>query len=194
MSYKFVRIRGIEEQGNPGTWYLVGDSLEVIKEHFNSYGKEYFKDGVDSYIAWLDRGMLGHIEHKFASLVQITCQLHQNKPWIIVATEIENEMLRNRINGFLKGENQYLGKNMAVLIDNPYIEITDEMIKDSLVYPDDEDEMAMENVRYTQWPGGYHWYCKVGKLDVVDKNGEQKWNSKEEAKEASEWFISQYKK
>jgi hypothetical protein len=34
-------------------------------------------------------------------------------------------------------------------------------------------------------------YCfvKIGKLDVINENNNQKWNSKEDAKKAAEWYI-----
>jgi hypothetical protein len=33
---------------------------------------------------------------------------------------------------------------------------------------------------YKQWPGGKHWYCSVGGVGI-EIDGEQKWNSYEEA-------------
>jgi hypothetical protein len=37
-----------------------------------------------------------------------------------------------------------------------------------------------------------HWYAKIGSFDVVDQFNNQKWNSKEEAKEAAVWFVKNY--
>lgn len=37
--------------------------------------------------------------------------------------------------------------------------------------------------RYIKWPGGTHWYCKVGPEDVV-VDGEQKWDTKRAAQRA----------
>ena len=42
------------------------------------------------------------------------------------------------------------------------------------------------------WEGGQHYYAKIGKLDVLDKNGNQKWNTKEETIEAAKWYIEKY--
>ena len=38
--------------------------------------------------------------------------------------------------------------------------------------------------------GGYHIYAKVGKLDVVDESGNQKWNTRQEAEDAARWYIA----
>lgn len=185
--YTFVRIRNKNEKNSNGSWYLLGDSIETIKEHFNTYGKAYFKEGVDDFIAWLDRGKVGHYKSKFAYLIDITSQL-RNKPWIIVATELENEILRSRLNCYFKEETQYLGREMAVLIDNPLIEILETRVKNELVYPDDE-KLSLADVRYLQWNYGKHWYAKIGKFDIIDEYNNQKWNTKEEAEEAAKWYI-----
>ena len=39
---------------------------------------------------------------------------------------------------------------------------------------------------------GEHYYAKIGKLDVVDEQGNQKWNTKREAEAAARWYIEKY--
>ncbi len=36
---------------------------------------------------------------------------------------------------------------------------------------------------------GNHWYAKIGKLDIKDKDNNMKWNTKAEAEAAAKWFI-----
>ncbi len=73
-------------------------------------------------------------------------------------------------------------------------EIVEERFEDKLVYPI-ESHVRLEDVRYIQWNmpdlniKGTHWYAKLGKRDVVDKDGNMKWNTKAEAEKAAEWFI-----
>lgn len=53
----------------------------------------------------------------------------------------------------------------------------------------------ISNVRYLKWGeqyNGFHIYAKIGNLDVVDKHGNQKWSSHEEAENAAKWFINKY--
>ena len=63
--------------------------------------------------------------------------------------------------------------------------------KDELVYP--TETVTLKDARYMQWNmlgnQGEHWYAKVGKRDVYDKDGNMKWNTKAEAKKAAKWFI-----
>lgn len=189
MEYTFVKIRSVIDKESKGTWYLLADTVDTIKEHFNVYGKAYFKEGIENFINHSDK--MGHYTSRFAYLISITMMTPENQgvPWPIVATKIENDMYQSRLNGYLEGRKQYLGKEMAVLVDNPSIEIVETIVKDKMVYPDDE-KLTMDDVRYLQWYGGKHWYAKVGKLDIVDKDGNQKWDTKKEAEEAARWFIN----
>jgi len=41
-----------------------------------------------------------------------------------------------------------------------------------------------------RWGGGEHWYAKIGIIDIVDENGNQKWNTYGEAKQASLDYIN----
>lgn len=193
MSYTFAKIRNKGKENDKGYWYLLADSINTIKEHFNTYGKSYFKEGVNAYMDWCKKGKTVHYVHKFPYIVEVTAQLPENQglPWVVVATKVENLMLQSRIELFNKGTKFYLNKEMVVLVDSPILEITNMIIKDTMVYPDDE-EMTVKDARYIQWDNGIHWYAKVGKFDVVDKDNNQKWNTKKEAQEATKWFIANY--
>lgn len=50
-------------------------------------------------------------------------------------------------------------------------------------------EEIKNEVRFHQWPGGTHWYATVGFDDVVDAEGNQKWDTKKKAIEAVDWYI-----
>lgn len=195
MSYTFAKIRNKGKENDKGHWYLLADSINTIKEHFNTYGKSYFKEGVADYFRYLSIGGVGHYEHRFPYIVEITAQKPENQglPWVIVATKVENLIYQAEINLFNKGVKFYLNKEMVSLVDNSTLEVIETVIKEKLVYPDDE-KMSLDDVRYIQWDNGTHWYAKVGKFDVVDKDNNQKWNTKKEAQEATKWFIENFDK
>ena len=50
MKYTFVRIRSIGDTKSCGTWCLLADSVETINNHFYTYGKDYFKEGINDFI------------------------------------------------------------------------------------------------------------------------------------------------
>ena len=37
---------------------------------------------------------------------------------------------------------------------------------------------------------GTHWYAKIGKRDIHDSEGNMKWDTKEEAENAAEWYLA----
>ncbi len=45
-----------------------------------------------------------------------------------------------------------------------------------------------KDIRTIKWPGGKHWYAKIGDIDVV-VDGDQKWNTKAAAQKAAERFL-----
>lgn len=60
------------------------------------------------------------------------------------------------------------------------LEILDTHMVDKFILPTEE-------VRIIQWPGGEHFYAKIGNQDVV-VNGKQKWDTREEAEAAAKKF------
>ena len=125
------------------------------------------------------------------AVAQVNRVIEETGAKFVVATKVENTMLQSRIELFNKGTKFYLNKEMVVLVDSPILEITNVIVKGTMVYPDDE-EMTVNDARYIQWDNGIHWYAKVGKFDVVDKDNNQKWNTKKEAQEATKWFIENF--
>lgn len=50
--------------------------------------------------------------------------------------------------------------------------------------------LPMDSLKFSQWPGGSHWYAHYGVEDVVWK-GQEKWSSKELAENAGqEWLAA----
>jgi hypothetical protein len=52
-------------------------------------------------------------------------------------------------------------------------------------------EKTIENrIKLFRWFEGKHWYAKIdGEIDVVDKRGNQKWNTSEQAMKEAKEFI-----
>lgn len=65
-------------------------------------------------------------------------------------------------------------------------EYDEEVWSEELTYP---YEYNYDDVRILQWPGGHHWYAKIGSMDIVDKYGNQKWSDKSYAIEIAKRFC-----
>jgi len=55
--------------------------------------------------------------------------------------------------------------------------ITETKTRENFIFPSEEE------IKIMKWPGGKHWYAKIGEQDVV-VNGKQKWNTKKGAQDA----------
>ena len=61
----------------------------------------------------------------------------------------------------------------------------DEVWKEELEFP---YEYQYENCRFLQWPGGRHWYVKIGSIDIGDDWGNYKFSDLSYAQEvAKKW-------
>jgi len=52
-----------------------------------------------------------------------------------------------------------------------------------------EYKFTSEDIVISKWPGGSHFYAKIGTIDVVDKDGNVKWNARWEARKAAVDFL-----
>lgn len=186
--YHFVRVADKDEPDN-GTWLLAADSEEVIMDHWTTYCAAVMKEGMQQIVGTIMGTYRKHYTNYWAGLVHQMVQIKGGHP-AVVATELENEALATRLKSFRDGHEIYLNKIMGVVSIVPPFTIVEEDWSDKLLYPD-ERELDLSNVRYIQWPGGEHWYAKVGSLDIVDEFNRQKWDTKAEAEKAARWFLSE---
>lgn len=190
--YKFVKVERINPSENDhSVWYFSPDSIEQIKEHWRKYPASVIREGSRKVAHRIfENGKLGvsHATNEFEEAIQ---RIHPFTENFLISdmVQIENIAYNNRINDFVQGRTIYLTKGMPVVtIDTRFYHIIGEVYKDELTFPD-EERPSITEVRYIQWDGGEHWYAKIGNLDIVDINNNQKWNTKEEARKAAEWYI-----
>lgn len=109
-----------------------------------------------------------------------------------IANNMYLEAFRNRIDDVAKGP-IYLEdgvRQFGYTESNPYYEIVEHVYSDTLEYP--FDKPTFDKVKFIQWPDGKHWYAKIGHDDIVDENGNQKWNSRIDAEKAAYLYIKKY--
>jgi len=201
--YHFVKIK--RKGGNEnGCWYFHPQTEEQLIEHFKKVIGGEIKAGIDDWVK---------SSHKIADSSKPEgywiYHAHPVTPWSRVVTslleieggtfldasvKLENQLLNQRVSTFRRGKDMYLDNGVVetrLLSDD---EIVEERYEDNLIYPV-ETHVRLEDVRYMQWNmpdlniKGTHWYAKIGKTDIVDKDGNMKWDTKAEAEKAAEWFI-----
>ena len=82
----------------------------------------------------------------------------------------------------------YVQKSGGWFVDTEYcVAMKDDVVvTDKLFFPD-----ALDKPRYLKWPGGTHYYVKIGSEDIV-VDGVRKWDSRELAEKAyKKWRKAQ---
>lgn len=201
--YRFVKIRRKGAEGN-ASWYFKPNSEEQLLEHFNKIFGAEIRDGVRDHFKGTHlvadkskpEGYWVYHEHPttpWARAVETYLYIYGGT-WIKAATKLENETLNNRLRDFRNGKESYFDNGVVETRMCEGDEIVKECVKDELVFPVDA-QCRLEDVRYMRWDmpdlpvKGKHWYAKLGKMDVVDKDGNMKWDTKEEAEKAAQWFV-----
>mgnify|MGYP003302345852 CR=1 FL=1 len=197
--YHFVKFT------EDGIWYLKPECLDDVTEHFEKiFGRE-IKAGVKDFISsrhvhqnWCGTGKDyvydAHPTTPWNMAVSTYCDIH-GTPWVMEACKLENEVYQNRIGYFLKGLPCYLPEGVACYCHKleEGEDYYDEVWKDELEYPT-KKQYTLDDVKFMQWNmfgnKGKHWYATIEKRDVLDKDGNMKWNTRAEAEKAAKWFIA----
>ena len=204
--YKFVRYE--QKLGNityKSDWMFVPQDLNDIEDFHRQYvlnicNKE-FEDCVKSVVKYGENPFCKNTEKRFfngnhaESVFQtgLTYQLQlnkDNKSWIELANDMVVQVYYNRVNSFSKG-NTLMYKRDG-LVSTPLVEKIHNIFETKYVSKIEFPilERPTENdINIIRWPGGKHYYAKVGNYDVV-VNDVQKWNTKYEAREAAKTFIN----
>jgi hypothetical protein len=186
--YHFVKIDGV--------WYLKAENKHDIIDHFNIIMKREFKEGFYDRMDNItickgvdgDKMFVGHPTAPWSKAIECYMQIWQCS-WIEAAAKLEEETLQNRLKMFENGKLIYLSDGLTyTTFYNTVPEIEDECYKVEMEFPK-KDIYTIDDVRYIQWNHNGHWYAKIDKIDVVWA-GKQKWDTKEEAIEASKKYIN----
>lgn len=205
MEYEFVRFKSLTTGEESHKWWFAAKTAKQVMEHAEKFFKPTMQEGFNESAHNAIKGIFrrnGFMPHPTseaaASIESITLikGFERTSPFALFDTA--NELLLTAIKGRLKtidkGEAVYLEdgvRQFGYTSKNPYFEIVETYYSDKLEYPDFK-KPTLDDVRFIQWDGGEHWYAKVNKEDIVDKFGNQKWNSKVEAEKAAKWYIEKY--
>lgn len=189
--YQFVRIK-TKGSDKKGVWYFRPIDREQVLEHWKKFCMTEMSEGmaeITNNIIRKSKGLLEqHYTTHFASVVTMMSEIKQIPVWQAV-TELENEVLNNRLKGVDCGD-VYLMEGLTQFgFVNSIHEIVETVDLDKLEYPVDK-KLTIDDFRFIQWYGGEHYYVKLGNMDIVDEHGNQKWNTREEAEEVVQKYIN----
>lgn len=187
MSYKFVKVRN-KKTGTYIWLFEPNGALQVI-EHWQKYPMSVIREGFQFLARKIILGKMGNCSNDFERAVEAYANgMNTNIAYAI--EKVKDDALFARLQSIEK-RTIYLNSGIQVIIiDDRFCEIEQIIEKDALTFPD-EEKPKIEDVRFIVWDGGTHYYAKIGKIDVVDSVGRQKWNTKAEAMKAAEWYINE---
>lgn len=195
MPYRFVRIHR-KNSDDYGTWYMEPQSQDDIDEHFGTICRREISETVRQRYGGAsvtgDDVVFPHTTTQFGMAADAFCSA-AGTTYLAGMLNVENEALRSRKGMFAEGMTIYLAEGMSVLsLDGRYFEIAEVVESDTLAYPTGRC-WGPDDVRYMQWNmlgnKGVHWYAKVGRRDVADNEGNMKWDTREAAEAAADWFL-----
>lgn len=184
--YHFVKFNN--------TWYLKPETLEDVIEHFKKFCGREFEQGFNDF---KDNTMIkedyngekylyskNHSSSHWRNVVELIMS-SSGESWLKTACSLEERTYKDRIKRFLDGKPMFFTDGLPYCPPIEWPEYDEEVWKEELEFP---YEYNFEDVRFIQWPGGRHWYAKLGNIDIVSEYGEQKWNDKYYAMEvAKKW-------
>lgn len=192
MDYKFVKVQSkatLDNKEPKSYWLFCPKNEKQVLEHWEKYVRSVINEGTRNLVHKIIDGYEGHCTNDFEQAVE-SMSLVTNGSIQCAMIYVENEALKTRIESIRAHMPIFLTKSLqVVLIDERFSEIVETKYCDVLTFPD-EDKPTIDDVRFITWEGGYHIYAKIGKLDVVDESGNQKWNTRQEAEDAARWYIA----
>ena len=178
MGYNFVKIKD-NRTGLKYPWILECKDLITLVEHTDKCMGHTIKEGVQDWFK--KQSKFQHFTTDWAFTCDNFAKM-RGENFIMASTRLENEVWAGKVSQLFKGRTLYLREIGSYMIDSPNFQITDRLVSDTLVYPG----YTKEDIKITKWDGGTHYYAKIGKMDVIDREGNQKWNSRWEAQQAAE--------
>jgi hypothetical protein len=206
--FEFVRIKHKNSKTSGDIWYFKADSVEKLDLHTEKILRPLFQEALDTYSkTYIEKlsnkkchysdgtlyvphatnkmeeqlRRLSEIKYGTASPSPVT--LYQIASDLLIQTIVNRRTLLNKYGVvYLENGVRQFGYN------NITHEIAQVIISATFNYPVTR-KVTINDVRYISWDNGIHVYAKVGNHDIVDKNGNQKWNTKEEAQNAAQTFL-----
>lgn len=185
--YKFVRIKG--ENKDSSFWAFVPQYPTQVFAHFTKYVHPAFADGMRVYMCRvMGEDIAGTPAARLADVITAV-QDKTGQGAQSAFSDVEVDLFESRRKSVEEGKEIYLLNGPQEFgFNKDRHEILETVYRETLIFPE-VNRPQMSDVRFIRWEGGIHYYAKIGNLDVVDENRNQKWNTKAEAEKAARGFI-----
>lgn len=189
MSYRFVKIKDkkIPQKGEY-PYMLYCDSMEQLVEHDEKFMRSVFEDSIKDY---LDTNLVRGQKHYTNNLSRTSHMLMEigNISYPETLVKIENDIKNGKLKTILQFGNVLLRENGTYMVLTDDFEVIEEVTKDKLVYP--TKTFTKDDISITKVFEGKHWYGRIGYHQVIDKEGNIKWNTYEYAMKMAIEYLNE---
>jgi len=176
--YKFISLKD-KKLNIKYDYMLYCDSIELLIEHESIFQKAMIGSGINDLFS---RSRY-HANTQWRSAIETIAKIKEMSI-LDASCYLESKAIQGKLKALTKYGSILLRENGSYMILTANFEICDEVLTSKMVYPNGDF-----TIRIIKWEGGSHYYAKVGKFDVVDADGNQKWNSEYRAREEAEKFL-----
>lgn len=179
--YKFVRLHS-KHCGIDHPWILSCDNVDTMLEHTRQYFFGEIKTGMEDVLDHLQNGY--HLSSNWGLAIKVMME-SRGEGIVGASSKLEYDILMTKIDMIRNWGGVYLRDSGSYMPFNNDFVVIEEMEMEEMVYP----KYTKDQIRIIKWDGGKHYYAKLGKMDIVDDDGNQKWDTEEEARKVAEEYF-----
>lgn len=170
-------VRGRQHASAPAQWLLLID-------RYNDVFVEQLQMRAFAQILWMSQG---HIQ-KDVDFIRLYFSANEQNSRAIVKGERKGWFLQR--SGGCSHRLHDESCRLTVQMDKPR-SMDDPVIPLLALWPKESEsaQAAFDTCRFSQWPGGQHWYARLADGRDVEVDGESKWNNRELAQSAAIRFL-----
>lgn len=177
--YRFIKIQDKEITSLIYDYMLFCDDLPMLLEHTEKYTLNHIKEGLQDCF----QNKSHHANTIWRGNIETLAKIKETTV-IEASVYLENKIYQGKLKAIASHGNILLRENGSyMLYSEGRYNILDDVTLENMIYPEGD-----YSIRIIKWNGGSHFYAKVGKFDVVDGFGNQKWNTRLMAEYHAEKF------
>lgn len=194
--YRFIKLKHKEIKDYIYDYQLYCTDVKTLFKHSIMYLNPEIKKGIEDYFksfkSYEKNITPGHFSTWWSRTSIDIAQINECD-FLSASTKLEIDIMKGKINCLVNHGNICLRDNgLSYMIYNTSYDIIDEVYSKELIYPN--SSYTEKDINILRWKGGKHYYVKIKNLDVVDPDGNQKWNTRDEALKQAKIFLKNINK
>lgn len=168
-------------------WMLLVSTIEELNDFTEKYDTSIQREAFENLLTSHMKNT--HITNKRAEIID---QIAKNKDMSIInaSMSLGVAFYNAKVKALFQFGQLCINSNGGFFPLTEDYRIVEEMEREEMVFPD----YSPCDVKIFKWGEGKHWYAKIGNMDVVDRHGNQHWNTREGAQLAADWYLKEVKK